>query len=153
VLSDQQRAACRRDAERASSTEEALELKAACLAAAIQADRQSPPPTSAPPQVQAPAPALAGIDRYSYCREHQKDVQSAVARLTNASKPWILAPKRYSPDSQEYLSAQREYQAAVAELERLLPAEIRNGMDLLPTAARAFSRCDREELERVSGPG
>ncbi len=84
---------------------------------------------------------------------HQKDVQAASARLTSAAKPWLLAPKRFSPDSEEYRSAQRNYDAALAGLERLLPPEIRNGMDLLPTAVQAYSRCDRRELERASGPG
>lgn len=100
-----------------------------------------------------PVQATAPIDRYRYCRLHQKDVQAASARLTSAAKPWILAPKRFSPDSEEYLAAQRNYDAALAGLERLLPPEIRNGMDLLPTAVQAYSRCDRRELEQAGGPG
>ncbi|MDM7954467.1 MAG: hypothetical protein QUV07_14795 [Cyanobium sp. CZS 25K] len=40
----------------------------------------------------------------------------------------------------------------MAELERLLPLEIRNGMDLLPTAVEAYSRCDRHVLEGTAGP-
>jgi hypothetical protein len=97
-------------------------------------------------------PAAPPIDRYSYCRIHQDQVLAASARLNSAAKPWILAPKRFSPGSREYLAAKTEYEAAVAELERLLPPEVRNGMDLLPTATRAFSRCDRRELEGMGGP-
>ncbi|KEF41332.1 MAG: hypothetical protein ER33_11835 [Cyanobium sp. CACIAM 14] len=96
-------------------------------------------------------PPASGIDRYFYCRVHQDEVQAASARLANAAKPWILAAKRYSPQSEEYLAIRREYETAVADLERLLPPQIRNGMDLLPTAAKAFSRCDREELETAAG--
>ena len=77
---------------------------------------------------------------------------AASARLTNAAKPLLLASKRYAPDSEEVRSAQQAHDAAVAELEQLLPPEIRNGMDLLPTAVEAYSRCDRQVLERTPGP-
>jgi hypothetical protein len=83
---------------------------------------------------------------------HQADVQAASARLTNAAKPWMVAAKRYAPESEEFRAAQQAYDAAVAELERLLPPEIRNGMDLLPTAAEAYSRCDRQVIEQTPGP-
>ena len=100
----------------------------------------------------APPAAPAPIDRYRYCRVHQEDVQAAAARLTNAAKPWMVAQKQYAPGSEEYRAAQQAYDAAVAELERLLPPEIRNGMDLLPNAAQAYSRCDRQVLEGTAGP-
>ncbi len=162
VVSEQQRAACRREAEKAASPQEALKRNASCLSETLQARSNPAPPTNPPapaspaplggPAQQAPAPPASPIDRYGYCRIHQNEVVAASARLTSAAKPWILAPKRFSPDSREYLAAKTEYEAAVAELERLLPPEVRNGMDLLPTATRAFSRCDRRELEGMGGP-
>jgi hypothetical protein len=167
VVNEQQRVACRREAEKTASPEEAFDLQATCLAQAIQtqaiqAQRQPTPAANPPapaaatapaasPPAQAPAPAADAIDRYLYCLAHRSEVQAASSGFTSAAKPWILAPKRYSPSSREYQAAKREYEAAVAELERLLPPEIRNGMDLLPTATRAFSRCDRQELEGPAG--
>jgi hypothetical protein len=151
VVSDEQRAACRSAAEGAASPEEALQRNAACLAAALEG-RKPPPAPASPPAVVAAPPAAAPIDRYRYCRVHQEDVQAASARLTNAAKPLMVASKRYAPGSEELRAAQQAYDAAVAELERLLPPEIRNGMDLLPTAAEAYSRCDRHVIEGASGP-
>ncbi|MCT0207755.1 hypothetical protein [Synechococcus sp. CS-1332] len=151
VVSDEQRAACRGEAESAASPEEALKRNAACLAAALKGQRKPPAPAS-PPAVVATPPAAAPIDRYRYCRVHQDDVRAASARLTNAAKPLMLASKRYAPESEEVRAAQQAYDAALAELERLLPPEIRNGMDLLPTAAEAYGRCDREVIERTPGP-
>lgn len=149
-VSESQRAACRGEAESAATPEEALRRQADCLAAALR-DRDRPPAPSGPPPVAAP-PAPAPIDRYRYCRVHQEDVQAASARLTNAAKPWMVAQKHHAPGSEAYRDAQQAYDAAVAELERLLPPEIRNGMDLLPTAAEAYSRCDRQVLEGTAGP-
>ncbi len=151
VVSDEQRAACRSAAEGAASPEEALERNTACLAAARKGQKTTPAPAS-PPAVVAAPPAAAPIDRYRYCRVHQEDVQAASARLTNAAKPLMVASRRYAPGSEELRAAQQAYDAALAELERLLPPEIRNGMDLLPTAAEAYSRCDRQVLERTPGP-
>jgi hypothetical protein len=151
VVSDEQRAACRSAAEGAASPEEALERNAACLAAARKGQKTTPAPAS-PPAVVAAPPAAAPIDRYRYCRVHQEDVQAASARLTNAAKPLMVASRRYAPGSEELRAAQQAYDAALAELERLLPPEIRNGMDLLPTAAEAYSRCDRHVLEGTPGP-
>ncbi len=150
-VSEGQRAACRSEAESAATPEEALRRNADCLAAALRDHDKAPPPT-APPAVTAPPPAPAPIDRYRYCLVHQEDVQAAAARLTNAAKPWMVAQKQDAPGSEEYRAAQQAYDAAVAELERLLPPEIRNGMDLLPTAAQAYSRCDRKVLEGTAGP-
>ncbi len=154
-VSDEQRSACRRAAESAPSPEQALQRNAACLAA-LRDGRKDSPAVPSPPVVvaapPAPAPAPTPIDRYRYCRVHQDDVQAASARLTNAAKPWMVAQKRHTPASKEYRAAQEAYDAAVAELERLLPPEIRNGMDLLPTAAEAYSRCDRHVLEGTPGP-
>lgn len=150
-VSESQRAACRGEAESAATPEEALRRNADCLAAALR-DHDKPPAPSAQPPVVAAPPAPAPIDRYRYCRVHQEDVQAASARLTNAAKPWMVAQKRHAPGSEEYRDAQQAYDAAVAELERLLPPEIRNGMDLLPTAAEAYSRCDRQVIEGTSGP-
>lgn len=149
-VSESQRAACRGEAESAATPEEALRRNADCLAAALR-DHDKPPAPSGPPAVVAP-PAPAPIDRYRYCRVHQEDVQAASARLTNAAKPWMVAQKHHAPGSEVYRDAQQAYDAAVAELERLLPPEIRNGMDLLPTAAEAYSRCDRQVIEGTSGP-
>jgi hypothetical protein len=151
VVSDQQRAACRNEAESAASPELALKRNADCLAAALKDRKTAPAPASPPAVVAAPPPAVA-IDRYRYCRVHQADVQAATARLTNAAKPWMVAAKRYAPESEEFRAAQQAYDAAVAELERLLPPEIRNGMDLLPTAAAAYSRCDRPVIEQTPAP-
>lgn len=151
VVSDEQRAVCRGEAESAASPEEALKRNAACLAAAIKGQRRPPAPAS-PPSVVAAPPAAAPIDRYRYCWVHQGDVQEASSRLTNAAKPLMVAAKRFAPESEEVRAAQQAYDAAVAELERLLPPEIRNGMDLLPTAAKAYSRCDRQVIERTPGP-
>jgi hypothetical protein len=149
-VSESQRSACRGEAERAATPEEALRRNADCLAAALRDHDRPPPAPSAPPVVAPPAPAP--IDRYRYCRVHQEHVRAAAARLTSAAKPWMVAQKQYAPGSEAYLDAQQAYDAAVAELERLLPPEIRNGMDLLPTAAEAYSRCDRQVLEGTSGP-
>ncbi len=149
-VSESQRAACRGEAESAATPEEALRRNADCLAAALR-DHDKPPAPSGPPVVAA-TPAPAPIDRYRYCRVHQEDVQAASAKLTNAAKPWMVAQKHHAPGSEAYREAQQAYDAAVAELERLLPPEIRNGMDLLPTAAEAYSRCDRQVLEGTSGP-
>jgi hypothetical protein len=151
VVGEKQRAACRLEAEKAASPQEALERNASCLARAIEAPESPASESPALPAPQTAAPLAAPIDRYSYCRIHEDEVRAASARLTRAAKPWILAPKRFSPDSREYQAARREYRAAVAELERLLPPEIRNGMDLLPTATNAFSHCDRQELEGGAG--
>ncbi len=148
-VSDEQRSACRREAESAPSPEQALQRNAACLAAIREGPKDPPAVAAAPP---APAPTPAPIDRYRYCRVHQDDVQAASARLSNAAKPWMVAQKHHTPASKEYRAAQEAYDAAVAELERLLPPEIRNGMDLLPTAAEAYSRCDRHVLEGTPGP-
>ncbi|WP_094586141.1 hypothetical protein [Synechococcus sp. BO 8801] len=150
-VSESQRAACRGEAESAATPEEALRRNADCLAAALRDHDKPPAPSVQPPAVVAP-PAPAPIDRYRYCRVHQEDVQAASARLTNAAKPWMVAQKHHAPGSEEYREAQQAYDAAVAELERLLPPEIRNGMDLLPTAAKAYSRCDRQVIEGTSGP-
>ncbi len=150
-VSDEQRAACRRAAESAASPEQALQRNATCLAAALK-DRKTPAAPASPPPVVAASPAAAPIDRYRYCRVHQEDVQAAAARLTNAAKPLMVASKRYAPGSEELRAAQQAYDGALAELERLLPPEIRNGMDLLPTAAEAYSRCDRHVLEGTAGP-
>lgn len=150
VVSAQQRAACRSDAEKAPTPEQALKRNAACLAATLKGE--APPPAPASPPAPPPPPAAAPIDRYLYCRVHQEKVLAASARLTNAAKPLLLASKRYAPDSEEVRSAQQAHDAAVAELEQLLPPEIRNGMDLLPTAVEAYSRCDRQVLERTPGP-
>ncbi len=153
VVSETQRAVCRQDAEAAPTPQEGLQRQARCIAAAIEAARKPgapapTPPSQAPPAVPAAPPAPApGFNRYLYCRVQQDDVKEAAARFTNASKPWMVASARLSPTSEAYLTAQRNYNAAVAELEALLPPEVRNGMDLLPTAVDAFSRCDREELE------
>ncbi len=148
VVSETQRAVCRQDAEAAPTPEEGLQRQARCIAAAIEAARKAPPQAQAPPAVPAAPPAQApGFNRYLYCRVHQDDVIEAAARYTSVSKPWLLASKRLSPSSEEYLTAQRNYNAALAELEELLPPQVRNGMDLLPTAVNVFSRCDREELE------
>ncbi len=149
-VSEGQRAACRSEAESAATPEEALRRNADCLAAALR-DHGKPAVPGGPPEVAAP-PAPAPIDRYRYCRVHQEDVKAASARLTNAAKPWMVAQKRHAPGSEAYRDAQRAYDAAVAELERLLPPEIRNGMDLLPTAAEAYSRCNRQVIEGSSGP-
>ncbi|MBM5822924.1 MAG: hypothetical protein FJ082_10890 [Cyanobacteria bacterium K_Offshore_surface_m2_011] len=149
-VSESQRAACRGEAESAATPEEALRRQADCLAAALR-DHDKPPAPSGPPVVAA-TPAHAPIDRYRYCRVHQEDVQAASARLTNAAKPWMVAQKHHAPGSEAYREAQQAYDAAVAELERLLPPEIRNGMDLLPTAAEAYSRCDRQVIEGTAGP-
>ena len=151
VVSDQQRAACRNEAESAASPELALKRNADCLAAALKGQTTAPAPASPPVVVAAPPPAVA-IDRYRYCRVHQEDVQAASARLTNAAKPWMVAAKRYAPESEEFRAAKQAYDAAVAELERLLPPEIRNGMDLMPTAAAAYSRCDRQVIEQTPAP-
>jgi hypothetical protein len=151
-VSEGQRAACRSEAENAATPEEALQRNADCLAAALEGHDRPPQPAPAPPVAAAPPAATAPIDRYRYCRVHQEDVQAASARLTNAAKPWMVAQKRYAPGSEEFRAAQQDYDAAVAELERLLPPEIRNGMDLLPTAAEAYSRCDRHVLEGTPGP-
>ena len=151
VVSDQQRAACRNEAESAASPELALKRNADCLAAALKGQTTAPATASPPVVVAAPPPAVA-IDRYRYCRVHQEDVQAASARLTNAAKPWMVAAKRYAPESEEFRAAQQAYDAAVAELERLLQPEIRNGMDLLPTAAAAYSRCDRQVIEQTPAP-
>jgi hypothetical protein len=151
VVSDEQRAACRSASESAASPEEALQRNAACLAAALK-DRRTPPAPASPPVVVAAPPAAAPIDRYRYCRVHQEDVQAASARLTNAAKPLMLASKSYALGSEELRAAQQAYDTALAELERLLPPQIRNGMDLLPTAAEAYSRCDRHVLEGTPGP-
>ncbi|MEA5442353.1 hypothetical protein [Cyanobium gracile] len=151
VVSDEQRAACRLASESAASPEEALQRNAACLAAALN-DRNTPPAPASPPAVVAAPPAAAPIDRYRYCRLHQDDVRAASARLTNAAKPLMEASRRYAPESEEVRAAQQTYDAALAELERLLPPEIRNGMDLMPTAVEAYSRCDRHVLEGTAGP-
>ena len=150
-VSESQRAACRGEAESAATPEEALRRNADCLAAALREPPTSPAPVR-PALVATAPPAPAPIDRYRYCRVHQEDVQAASARLTNAAKPWMVAQKNHAPGSEVYRDAQQAYDAAVAELERLLPPEIRNGMDLLPTAAEAYSRCDRQVLEGTSGP-
>ena len=150
-VSESQRAACRGEAESAATPEEALRRNADCLAAALRDHDKPAPAPSGPPVVAAP-PAPAPIDRYRYCRVHQEDVQAASARLTNAAKPWMVAQRHQAPGSEAYREAQQAYDAAVAELERLLPPEIRNGMDLLPTAVEAYSRCDRQVLEGTSGP-
>ncbi len=155
VVSETQRAACRQDAEAAPTPEEGLQRQARCIAAAIEAARKAPTPAPTPaPQAQAPAAVPAapatpapGFNRYLYCRVHQDDVIEAAARYTSVSKPWLLASERLSPTSEAYLTAQRDYNAALAELEELLPPQVRNGMDLLPTAVDVFSRCDRKELE------
>ncbi len=151
VVSDQQRAACRSQAESAATPEEALKRNAACLDAAIE-ELKNPPPPSPPPVVAAAPPPAAPIDRYRYCLLHQDDVQAASARLTNVAKPLMVASKSYAPESEEFREAQQAYDAALAELERLLPPEIRNGMDLMPTAAEAYSLCDRQVIERTPGP-
>jgi hypothetical protein len=153
-VSESQRAACRSEAESAATPEEALQRNADCLAAALRNHDRAPAPEPAPPGPPAVAatPAPAPIDRYRYCRVHQEDVQAASARLTNAAKPWMVAQKRHAPGSEEFRDAQLAYDAAVAELERLLPPEIRNGMDLLPTAVEAYSRCDRKVIEGTAGP-
>lgn len=153
VVSAQQRAACRSDAEKAPTPEQALKRNAACLAAALKGE--GPPAAPANPAAAAapaPPPAAAPIDRYRYCRLHQEKVLAASARLTNAAKPLMLASRRYAPGSEEVRAARQSYDAAVAELEQLLPPEIRNGMDLLPTAVEAYSRCDRQVLERTPAP-
>ena len=106
VVSEQQRAACRQEAEKAASPQEALERKASCLNEALQA--QANPAAPARPAAAGTAGLRAPIDRYSYCRIHQNEVLAASARLTSAAKPWILAPKRFSPDSREYLAAKTE---------------------------------------------
>ncbi|MCP9860833.1 MULTISPECIES: hypothetical protein [unclassified Cyanobium] len=152
VVSAQQRAACRSEAEKAPTPEQALKRNAACLTAALKGEGPPPAPASPAAQPAQPPPAAAPIDRYLYCRVHQEKVLAASARLTNATKPLLLASKRYAPDSEEVRAAQQAYNAAVAELEQLLPPEIRNGMDLLPTAVEAYSRCDRQVLERTPGP-
>lgn len=151
VVSAEQRAACRSQAESAATPEQALQRNAACLDAAIE-ELKNPPAPSPPPVVAAAPPPAAPIDRYRYCLLHQDDVRSASARLTNAAKPLMVASKRYAPGSEAVRTAQQTYDAALAELERLLPPEIRNGMDLMPTAAQAFSLCDRQVLERTPGP-
>ncbi|MCP9935020.1 hypothetical protein KBZ08_13985 [Cyanobium sp. Candia 9D4] len=150
-VSERQRAACRGEAESAATPEEALRRNADCLAAALREPPTSPAPVRPAPVATAP-PAPAPIDRYRYCRVHQEEVQAASARLTNAAKPWMVAQKHSDHGSEAYRDAQQGYDAAVAELERLLPPEIRNGMDLLPTATEAYSRCDRQVLEGTSGP-
>ena len=154
-VSEGQRAACRSEAESAATPEEALRRNADCLAAALRYHDRAPAPApapSGPPVAVPPAAAPAPIDRYRYCRVHQEDVKAASARLTNAAKPWMVAQKHHAPGSEAYIEAQQAYDAAVAELERLLPPEIRNGMDLLPTAAEAYSRCDRQVIEGTAGP-
>ncbi len=151
VVSAEQRAACRSEAESAASPELALQRNADCLAAVLKEQRAPSVPATPPPVVPAPPPA-APIDRYRYCRVHQDDVRAASARLTNAAKPLMVASKLYAPDTEEVRAAQQAYDAALAELERLLPPEIRNGMDLMPTAAEAYSHCDRQVLERTPGP-
>jgi hypothetical protein len=58
----------------------------------------------------------------------------------------MVAPSRYAPDSYDYREAKRNYEMALARLDRLLPPEVRQGMDLIPQAVQAFSRCDKDEL-------
>jgi hypothetical protein len=73
-------------------------------------------------------------------------VVAAAAELTSASKLWAVAPSRFAPDSYDYREAKRNFEQALANLETLLPPEVRRGMDLLPQALPAFTRCNRDEL-------
>jgi hypothetical protein len=149
ILTEPQQARCRREAEQAASAAEAARLNATCLKRTIAALKAgaTPPSTGAPAVASpAPAPAAPTVDRYAYCVLHRDKVVAASAELTSTSKLWVMAPSRYAPGSLDYRLAQRNYEQAIARLEALLPPEIRQGMDLVPQAVEAFSRCDRAEL-------
>ena len=150
VVSEQQRAACRFVAEQGATSQEAIRLNAACLKRAIEAKQGGSltPSSEAPSSPSQPSPPDAGtlINRYAYCVLHKDKVIAASSDLTSASKLWLVAPSRYAPDSYDFREAKRNYVLALARLERLLPPDVRQGMDLIPQAVQAFSRCNIQEL-------
>jgi hypothetical protein len=156
VISERQRAVCRLEAEQGATTKEAAHRNAACLKKAIETEKGlSETPSSAaliskPQAAQAPQPGPqatpAPVNRYAYCVLHREDVIATASDLTSASKLWMVAPSRYAHDSYGYREAKRNYELALAKLDRLLPPEVRQGMDLIPQAVQAFSRCDKDEL-------
>lgn len=106
--------------------------------------RQDPP---APTPTLLTKPSLTGADRYMYCKVHQDRVIAASQQLVAVQGPWVRAMKVGDPNSIEFLDAKRNLESAQAELEKILPPEIRHGQAMVPDAIKTFSTCNPEDFE------
>lgn len=85
-------------------------------------------------------------DRLTHCRLVQQQVIRTEQARRQALNPVMELSKRYGANSPEAQQANAIYQQSVAELERLIPPEMRQDQPLLPSGVNLFMRCDRREL-------
>lgn len=85
-------------------------------------------------------------DRLTHCLLVQEQVIRGEQARQQAIGPVMELSKRYGVSSPQAQQANAVYQEAVAELGRLIPAEMRHGDALLPTSVNLFMRCDRRQL-------
>ncbi|MEA5399209.1 hypothetical protein VB734_04045 [Synechococcus sp. BA-124 BA4] len=100
--------------------------------------------TTAEPEAVAPPATTAG--RYVYCTTHKLEVKAANDRVASTLGPWMHANANLKPGDPEYEKARIDYEQAYSALEKLIPAEMRAGLPLLPNAARLFSTCERKDF-------
>lgn len=91
-------------------------------------------------------PPKSPADKYVYCITHQQEVRAANDRVSTTLGPWMFAYANQKPGNPEYEKAKRDYEQAYSNLEKLIPAEMRVGLPLLPSAAQLFSTCERKDF-------
>lgn len=102
------------------------------------AERTAEPEAVPPPKTPA--------DKYVYCITHQPAVKAANDRVSTTLGPWMYAYANQKPGNPEYEKAKSDYEQSYSNLEKLIPAEMRAGLPLVPNAARLFSTCEREDF-------
>lgn len=76
----------------------------------------------------------------------QDSVIAAEQRRLQVQPRWMVAASRYAPTDKEYAEAKQEFDKAIAELGRLIPADIRDGLPLIPDAVQKFRTCNRADF-------
>ncbi|MEB3333224.1 MAG: hypothetical protein VKI83_12120 [Synechococcaceae cyanobacterium] len=113
----------------------------ASIAAAPQTSRSETSRRGASPQA-VQGEASDGWQRYSTCLLRRRQVSAAEGRRLRALPRWMLAAARLDPGSAAYQAARQDYEEALAELERLLPPQLRGSEPLIPSAVQTFMHCD-----------
>lgn len=100
----------------------------------------------APPVVPpGPRPPTAE-ERYAFCVFHQQEVQQAERARQRGLAPWLMLAGSPDPTAPDVVAARQSYEQALAELDRLIPEDMRGGLPLEPDAIRVFSRCERSDF-------
>ena len=116
---------------------EARQAFSRCLRTRRQA---SPTTASAPAVAPTPPPGASPAERYQHCRLVSSQLERADRAYNSAAARWSALASQ--PSDPGHRDAQRQFSRSVAELERLIPPEMRAGQPLIPDAVVQFRRCD-----------